>query len=215
MGQRKGSGKRFEEPYTAAIETPHVKWAKPLAGGPLRILAVPTVGEGRTLVELAERLSLDLTTVSIDPDWDVNKWTMSFGDDYGARAEKGDLKLVYSYLEQELTSAKKFDVILLPLHHGWEQLTPASREALARRVREGCGLVLVRPFAGELSPLTPADAKPDEGELMEPAKPGRTERLALAPHGRALHHARHSRGELSIPRPGELRLSRRARRARC
>jgi len=55
------------------------------------------VGEGRTLVELAQRLSLDLTTVSIDPDWDVNKWTMAFGDDYGARAEKGDLKLVYSY----------------------------------------------------------------------------------------------------------------------
>jgi len=57
-------------------------------GRPIRLLAVPTVGEGRTLVELAQRLSLDLTTVSIDPDWDVNKWTMSFGDDYGARAEK-------------------------------------------------------------------------------------------------------------------------------
>ncbi len=175
MGARQSSGKRFEEPYTLAVETPHVKWAKPLAGGPIRLLAVPTVSEGRTLVELAERLSLDLTTVSIDPDWDVNKWTMSFGDDYGARAEKGDLKLVYSYLEQELTSAKKFDAILLPLHHGWEQLTPASREALARRVREGCGLVLIRPFASELSPLSPADLKPEDGELMESQTVGRTE----------------------------------------
>ncbi|MGE5648219.1 MAG: beta-galactosidase [Acidobacteriota bacterium] len=175
MGTRQGSGKRFEEPYTLAIETPHVKWAKPLAGGPIRLLAVPTVGEGRTVVELAQRLSLDLTTVSIDPDWDVNKWTMSFGKDYGARAEKGDLKLIYSYLEQELTSDKKFDAILLPLNHGWEQLTPASREALARRVREGCGLVIVRPFASELSPLTPVDLKPEDGELMEPQKKGKTE----------------------------------------
>ena len=175
MGARAGSGKRFEAPYTLAVETPHVKWAKPLPGGPIRLLAVPTVGEGRTLVELAERLSLDLTTVSIDPDWDVNKWTMSFGDDYGARAEKGDLKLVYSYLERELTSDKQFDAILLPLNHGWEQLSAASREALARRVRAGCGLVLIRPFAGELSPLTPSDLKPENGELEELVQPGRTE----------------------------------------
>ena len=58
---------------------------------------------------------------------------MAFGDDYGARAEKGDLKLVYSYLERELTSDKQFDAILLPLNHGWEQLSAASREALARQ----------------------------------------------------------------------------------
>ena len=44
------------------------------------------------------------------------------------------MKLVYSYLEQALTSDKKFDAILLPLKPGWEALTPASREALARRV---------------------------------------------------------------------------------
>jgi hypothetical protein len=175
MGTRTGSTKRFEAPYTMAVETPHVKWAKPLPGGPIHLLAVPTVGEGRTLVELAERLSLELTTVSIDPAWDVNKWTMGFGDDYGARAEKGDLTLVYSYLEQELTSDKKFDAILLPLNHGWEALTPASREALTRRVREGCGLVLIRPFAGELSPLTPADLKPEDSELEETQQPGRTE----------------------------------------
>ncbi len=184
MGERKGSGKRFEAPYTLAVETPHVKWAKPLAGGPIHLLAVPTVGEGRTLVELAQRLSLDLTTVSIDPDWDVNKWTMSFGDDYGARAEKGDLKLVYSYLERELTSDKKFDAILLPLNHGWGQLTPKSREALARRVREGCGLVLIRPFAGELSPLAPTDLKPEDSELEEPQQPGRTESSAWNRVGR-------------------------------
>src|SRR3954466_6773875 len=151
MGERKGTAKRFEAPYTLSVETPHVKWAKPLPGGPIRLLAVPTVGEGRTLVELAERLSLDLTTVSIDPEWDVNKWTMAFGKDYGSRAEKGDLKLVYSYLEQELTSSKKFDAILLPMHHGWDALTPASRDALKRRVQEGCGLVLIRPYRNEIS----------------------------------------------------------------
>jgi hypothetical protein len=81
--------------------------ANPLPGGPIRLLAVPTVDEGRTIVELAQRLSLDLTTVSIDPAWDVNKWTMSFGRDYGVRTERGDLRLIYSYLEQELTSTNR------------------------------------------------------------------------------------------------------------
>jgi hypothetical protein len=175
MGSRNGGGKRFEAPYTLEVETPHVRWANPLPGGPIHLLAVPTVGEGRTLVELAQRLSLDLTTVSIDPDWDVNKWTMSFGADYGARAEKGDLKLVYSYLEQELTSQKNFDAILLPVNHGWNMLTLASREALARRVNEGCGLILIRP-SGQLSPLTPMDLKlPTESEFVEQQPEGRTE----------------------------------------
>ena len=175
MGSRTGSAERFEAPYTLEIETPHVNWANPLPGGAISLLAIPTVGEGRTLVELAERLSLDLTTVSIDPAWDVNKWTMSFGANYGARAEKGDLKLVYSYLEQELTGPKKFDAILLQLSHGWNRLTPASRDALARRVREGCGLVLIRP-EGELSPLVPVDMKsPGESELEEPQPGGQAD----------------------------------------
>src|SRR5690349_590816 len=137
VGSRRGTGAHLEAPYTLDIETPHVKWAKPFAGGPIRVLAVPTVSEGRTLVELAQRLPVDLTTVSIDPHFDANKWTMGFGRDYGARAEKGDLSVLYKYLEAELTSSKPFDVILLQVSHGWERLTPESRKAISRRVQEG------------------------------------------------------------------------------
>lgn len=155
MGTRRGTGSRLEAPYRMEIVTPHVRWARPLPGGPIKVLAVPSVSEGRTLVELAQRLSLNLTTVSIDPAWDTNKWTMGFGPDYGARAEKGNLSLLYGYLEEELTGPKPFDVILLHVSHGWERLTPRSREALARRVREGAGLVIVRPMDTELSPLQP------------------------------------------------------------
>lgn len=172
MGRRRGTGAHLETPYSLEIETPHVKWAKPLAGGPIRVLAVPSVSEGRTLAELAQRFDLDLTTVSIDPAWDTNKWTMGFNRDYGARAEKGNLSLLYSYLEAELTGPKKFDVILLHMAHGWERLTPASREALARRVKEGCGLVLVRPTGGDLSPLettTPLPLPADGSAEVEPA----------------------------------------------
>jgi hypothetical protein len=178
MGRRRATGARLETPYTLDIETAHVKWAKPLRGGPIRLFAVPTVSEGRTLVELAQRLSLDLTTVSIDPAWDVNKWTMAFGPDYGARAEKDDLSLLYSYVEAELTGPKQFDAILLPIHHGWERLTPASREALARRVTQGAGLVLIRPMDHELSPLRPtaAVAPPADGDAI--VQPGTPEKAA-------------------------------------
>jgi hypothetical protein len=166
---------RLESPYLLTVETPHVQWARPLAGGPISLLAVPTVREGRTVVELAERLSLDLTTVTIDPSWDLNTWTMAFGSDYGTRAEKGDLRLIYSYLEEELTSDKKFDVILLPMNHGWDRFTPASRAAIERRVREGCGLVLVRPDRAPISPLMPAAGVPfAEDEAAELAVPGET-----------------------------------------
>jgi hypothetical protein len=82
---------------------------------------------------------------------------MSFGKDYGARAERGDLKLIYGYLEEELTGPADFDVILLPLHHGWEALTDESMKALKERVRKGCGLVLIRPLESDLSPLKPLD----------------------------------------------------------
>lgn len=177
MGRRESSGKRFEAPYTLDIETPHVPWARPLPGGPIRLLAVPTVSEGRTLVELAQRLSLDLTTVTIDPAWDLNKWTMCFGRDYGARAERGDLRLIYSYLEEELTSDRHFDAMLLPLVHGWNELTPASREAIVRRVREGCGLVLIQPSASEVAPIAPQEepsSRPDELEASR--RPGPTEK---------------------------------------
>ncbi len=177
MGTRKGSAKRLEARYTLEIETPHVKWAKPLAGAPIRLLAVPTVNEGRTVVELAQRLSLDLTTVTIDPAWDTNKWTMCFGSDYGARAERGDLRLIYSYLEEELTGSKNFDAILLPLNHGWKQLTEASRAAIEKRVKEGAGLVLIRPFSSPLSPLEALTPPPDgPDELEDPRRPGNVEK---------------------------------------
>lgn len=173
MGQRTGSGARFEAPYSLEVETPHTAWARPLKGGPIRLLAVPTVSEGRTLVELAERLSLDLTTVSIDPSWDINKWTMSFGRDYGARAERGNLNLIYSYLEAELTGPKHFDAILLPVNHGWNQFMPRTREALLRRVNEGAGLVLIRPMDHEISPLRPVTTGEPVGDsaTVEPGKP--------------------------------------------
>ena len=171
MGERQGDRSRFEAPYGTTVPTPHVSWYEDLPGGPLRVLAVPSVQEGRTLVELAQRMPLALTTVTIDPAWDRNKWTMAFEGNYGARAERGDLRLVYSYLEEELLSNKSFEVILLPLHHGWDALSEKSREALRTRVEKGCGLVLIRPFDSPLSPFRLSQFPPGSEELYREIEP--------------------------------------------
>ena len=62
-------------------------------------------------------------------------------------------------------------MILLQVSHGWERLTAASREALARRVREGCGLVVVRPMGGDMMPLEPAEAVPLPADGSQPVEP--------------------------------------------
>jgi hypothetical protein len=136
--------------YSTEVVTPHVPWATRLPGGPIRGFFVPSVSQGRDMVELMQRLALEPTTVTIDPSWDVNCW--GIGDFYGheERGDKDDFRVVYGYVEEELTSAAPFEVMLLPGLNGWSRLTRPSRDAILRRVREGAGLVLIHPFVGDV-----------------------------------------------------------------
>jgi hypothetical protein len=95
---------RYDIPYSTEVRTPHVPWAKHLRGGPIRGFFIPSVAEGRDMVELMQRLALEATTVTIDRNWDVNCW--GIGDFYGHefRGDRDDFATVYGYAEQELTS---------------------------------------------------------------------------------------------------------------
>lgn len=170
MGRRYYLGEgRLDITYTTSLPTPHIDWADPYRGGPVRTLAVPSVMEGRTLVELMQRLSLEVDAVTIDPAWDVNKWTMSFGEAYGARSEqladgRIEYNLVYGYLQEDLASDRRWEVMVMHGILGWGHLPAQVRALILRRVREGMGLVLVGPQAGpelaelpELSPLLPVE----------------------------------------------------------
>jgi hypothetical protein len=136
--------------YSTEVATPHVPWATRLPGGPVEGFFIPSVSQGRDMVELMQRLALEPTTVTIDRQWDVNCW--GIGDYYGHeyRGDRDDFVTVNSYVEQELTSAKRFEVLLIPGLNGWSRLTRASRDAILRRVREGAGLVLLHPFVGDV-----------------------------------------------------------------
>ena len=79
-------------------------WATKLPGGPIRGFFVPSIIEGRDMVELMQRLALEPTTVTIDRDWDVNCW--GIGDFYDGehvlRGDRDDFRIVYGYVEEEL-----------------------------------------------------------------------------------------------------------------
>lgn len=147
--------------YSTEVVTPHVPWATQLPGGPLTGFFIPSVAHGRDMVELMQRLALEPTTVSIDRNWDVNCW--GIGDFYGheLRGDINDFETVYRYAEEDLTSDKPFEVLLLPGLNGWSRLTRASRDAILRRVSEGAGLVLIHPFVGDVK------ARPFKGDEVE------------------------------------------------
>ena len=147
---------RLDAPFTLSVSTPHVAWGKPSPGAPIHAFVVPSVSEGRALVELAERMDLTYDTVMIDEAWDVNTWTVGTDQNYEVR----NYKLVYKYLEEDLTKATPYDVIVLPSLHGWNRLPAAAREAIRRRVEQGTGLVLIHPTTGIPAPDDPPYARP-------------------------------------------------------
>jgi glycosyl hydrolase family 42 (putative beta-galactosidase) len=143
---------RHDIPFSTQIVTAHVPWATRLPGGPIRGFFVPPVSEGRDMVELLERLSVEPTTVTIDRNWDVNCW--GIGDYYDGehvlRGDRDDFRIVYGYVEEELTSATPFEVLVIPGLNGWSRYTRKTRDAILRRVSEGAGLVLLHPFVGDV-----------------------------------------------------------------
>jgi hypothetical protein len=143
---------RNDIPFSTEVETPHIPWATRLPGGPIRGFFVPSVTEGRDMVELMQRLSLAPTTVTIDRSWDVNCW--GIGDFYDSehvlRGDKDDFRIVYGYVEEDLLSDKPFEVLVIPGLNGWSRYTRKTRDAILRRVSEGAGLVLLHPFVGDV-----------------------------------------------------------------
>ncbi|HEY8184830.1 MAG TPA: beta-galactosidase trimerization domain-containing protein, partial [Pyrinomonadaceae bacterium] len=136
--------------YSIEVQTPHLRWATILRGGPIKSFFIPSIQYGRDMVELMQRLSLQPTTVSIDSSWDINCW--GIGDYYGHeyRGDRDDFQTVYGYVEKDLTGEAPFEVLVIPGLNGWSRMTRATRNAILRRVQQGAGLVLLHPFVGDV-----------------------------------------------------------------
>ncbi len=134
---------RMDAPYELTIETPHVKWARPFANGPLNILIVPDVAHGRAAIELAQRLDCTLYPVSLGERSGTNRW--GFGDFYGERGDSygAPFTLAYTYLADSLLNGPKYDVMVLPGTRPWDEFPEIVRKTIRKRVEDGMGLVLL------------------------------------------------------------------------
>ncbi len=185
---------RLDVPFTLSVPTPHVAWGKPSAGPPVRAFVMPSVSEGRTLVELAERMDLTFDTVMIDEAWDVNTWTVGTDENYEAR----NYKLAYKYLDEDLAKPTQYDVMVIPSLHGWNRLPAASREAIRKRVEQGTGLVLIHPTTGLPAPDDPPSQRPMNDFAPDYEVPPGEELWDLSPLVGVLSDRLNSRGHREI-----------------
>jgi hypothetical protein len=164
--RRRSAAPKYDVVYSQDLVTPHVKWADPYVNGPIRAFFVSSVDEGRVVVELMQRLTLDPRVVSIDPRWDVNRWCMDRYADFDGRDPK-DYSKSFAVLEAELKANARYDVLVMHSILGWNHIPKRLRELIEARVRRGEGLVLVHPHLGEderdkslwkLSPLTQVES---------------------------------------------------------
>jgi hypothetical protein len=168
---------RWDIDYSMALETPHIRWARPLAGGRIKVWALAEVADGRGIVELAQRLEMDFKATSIGRRSGLNKW--GFGDFYEHRASGGEdwknaYSLAHTYIADDLLNGPDYDVILWPGIHPWESYPIEIRNEIRRRVERGAGLVLFYPNGGELGDLSPLRPKQTQSSEADRSKWERT-----------------------------------------
>jgi len=160
--------KKYDIDYSMAVETPHQKWAQPFAGGKCKTFFVPNIGFGREVIELAQRFDIEYETVTIDRNWDTNKWGL--GDFYDLRGAIWDFDVMFENLQNALCSDEWYDLLVIPGINGWGFFPDAVKQAILSRVEKGAGLIINRPVHGidlpkddvltSLSPLVPQFEEP-------------------------------------------------------
>ncbi len=122
-----------------SVKTPHIPWAKNFIGGTPRILFITGSEHSRELVELAQRMDIELHTFWISLDKNEMK--------YGRAAMYG----MYNYADanqelEKLLAARKYDAIVisssLPRH-----LSAKNIVAITTQLAKGTGLLLITPEA--------------------------------------------------------------------
>jgi beta-galactosidase len=143
---------------TGEVVTPHLRWGKPLPGGPVRVLAVMPRWRQRETVELAQRLDLDLATLSFcTPENLIEAESLYL---YGSYELYGYRRKTEAAVLTDLAAKLQMpqDVMILSSFQP-EILSDSLRARLADKVRGGTGLIvlgaatrLLSDFQGQLQP---------------------------------------------------------------
>lgn len=148
---------------TPEIVTPHRAWAKPLADGPVRVLAVAPRWCQRDTVELAQRFDMIYDTVSFETPQSVTASALYLYGSYELYGYPRKTAIgVFDTLRRQLEAPHDclvfsgFQASLVPEH---------LRQLIVERVKSGAGLILAGGARELLSTmkkdLRPADWQPD------------------------------------------------------
>lgn len=127
---------------TEEIQNPHITYARPLAGGPLRTLICMPFRRSREVIEMKLRLELDMDCVLVG------------GDGYrmppGPKTKKEKpLKLLRAPADEALAIKKALNKKPELIFFGvtfWNWWLPDVQQEILRQVREGTGLILMPPL---------------------------------------------------------------------
>lgn len=122
-------GTRFEP--DKVVETPHTKWAKPYAGGRLRIICIGEGVRARDFAELTQRLDAELIAVTGPP---INGFTLKNPESFQAMGRQ-----VEAHLEKG-----GIDCVVLG-SFGWNLFQESTRAAILDFVRTGGGVLFAAP----------------------------------------------------------------------
>ena len=134
------------QPYDrlpGTLQTPHVKWARPLAGGPVKGLFILPYGDSREVVEIAQRLQLDYTVIM---NAGHTAWVNGYGEGENTTPLAGvEARLVLDRIASErLDLDHQYDVIVIG-KVSWAVIPAALRKRILQHVARGSGLVYVTP----------------------------------------------------------------------
>lgn len=119
------------------VETPHTKWAKPLAGGPLKVLFLTYRNAMREIVELAQRLEMDYTVFA-------QETSTKFGET--GQGVDSSWRLIKGNSAEELADdlraklQRPYDLIVVG-NIDWDTLPIDCRYQILKKVKDGTGLV--------------------------------------------------------------------------
>ena len=131
--------------YSTAIETPHVKWAKPYAGGRLKVLVLTSCIAGREAAELAQRLDLELLWVSAGTQYELNSLGYLFNT-----PERRGVKVLVEHMNEAIhrvLSQQPCDAVIIGGLSG-ALFSEQVIALLQQKIDAGMGLVYVAPNRG-------------------------------------------------------------------
>ena len=131
-----GSDQTYDK-ISGAFVSPHIPWARPLAGGKLDTIFIVPNSDTREVVELAQRLDLNykvIMTAKYDSFLDT--------EHAGRHAVPQYSKLVLTLAKERLHPAINYDLIFIG-KLAWKALPDFVQASILERVKNGAGLIYI------------------------------------------------------------------------